>query len=152
MNKSNGNIEFRQGLSSEDFKPFPSSEHTIVVMDDLQMSALNNIFIANLFSRESHHTNISVLLILQNLFHQGKYCRDISLNTHYFILFKNHRDTQQMKLLGRLLGIQKKLLHVYLDATKSPFGYLVIDLSPGIKDTYMLKTAIFPDEDTILYK
>ena len=66
------------------------------MIDDMQASALNNICIANLFSRESHHRNISVILILQNLFHQGKYCRDISLNTHYFFLFKNPRDIHKL--------------------------------------------------------
>ena len=87
---------------------------------------------------------------MQNLFHQGKYCRDISLNTHYFILFKNPRDIQQIKLLGRQLG--KKLLNVYLDATEDPFGYLLIDLSPGKKDSYMLRSRIFPAEHMIIYK
>ena len=147
------NIEFRQGLpSEEDLNQFPKSEHSLVVIDDLQIPALNNIFIANLFGRESHHRNVSVILILQNLFHQGKYCRDISLNTHYFILFKNPRDTQQIRLLGRQLGIQKKLVSAYMDATETPFGYLLIDLSPGSNDSYMLKSRIFPDEDTVVYK
>ena len=102
------NIEFRQGLpSEEDFKPIYTSEHSIVIIDDLQISALSNIFITNVISRESHHRNISVILNLQNLFPQRKYCRDISLNTHYFILFKNPRDTQQIKILGRQLGMPK---------------------------------------------
>ena len=150
---SNDNIEFRQGLpSEEDFKQNYTSEHSIVVIDDLQISALSSIFIANLFSRESHHRNISVVLILQNLFHQGKYCRDISLNSHYFILFKNPRDTQQIKLLGRQIGMPKKLLHVYLDASKEPFGYLLIDLSPGNNDSYMLRGHVFPDEHMFVDK
>ena len=146
-------VEFRQGLPTEqDFKSYPNDDQCIVVIDDLQVSALNNIFIANLFSRESHHRNISVILILQNLFHQGKYCQDISLNAHYFILFKNPRDIQQINLLGRQLGMSKKLLEVYLDATLEPFGYLLIDLSPGNSDSYMLRSHIFPDEHTIIYK
>ena len=149
----NNNIEFRQGLpSEEDFKSNNTSDQSIVIIDDLQISASSNIFIANLFSREPHHRNISVVLILQNLFHQGKYCRDISLNTHYFILFKNPRDTQQIKLLGRQLGMPKKLLDVYLDATKEPFGYLLINLSPGNIDSYMLRGCIFPGEDLVIYK
>ena len=97
------------------------------------------LFIANLFSRESHHRNITLILILQNLFHQGKYCRDISLNTHYFILFKNPRDIQPIKLLGRQLGTQKNTLEVYLDANQHAFGYLLIDLSPGSNDSFMLR-------------
>ena len=151
--EENTDIEYRQGLPTEqDFKSYPKDEQCIVVIDDMQVSALNNIFIANLFSRDSHHRNISVILILQNLFHQGKYCRDISLNTHYFILFKNPRDIQQIKLLGRQLGMQNKLVDVYLDATADPFGYLLIDLSPGNKDSYMLRRHIFPAEHMIIYK
>ena len=151
--EENTDIEYRQGLPTEqDFKSYPKDEQCIVVIDDMQVSALNNIFIANLFSRDSHHRNISVILILQNLFHQGKYCRDISLNTHYFILFKNPRDIQQIKLLGRQLGMQNKLVDVYLDATADPFGYLLIDLSPGNKDSYMLRSHIFPAEHMIIYK
>ena len=69
-----------------------------------------------------------------------------------FILFKNPRDIQQIKLLGRKLGMQKKLLDVYLDATEDPFGYLLIDLSPGNKVSYMLRSRIFPAEHTIIYK
>ena len=86
---------------------FSRDENQIIVIDDMQTAALNDIFMANLFIRESHHRDISIILILKNLFQQGKYCRDIPLNTHYFILFKNSRDIQQIKLLGRQLGIQK---------------------------------------------
>ena len=149
----NSEIEYRQGLpSEEDFKEYPNDEQCLVVIDDMQFSALSNLFIANLFSRESHHRNISVILILQNLFHQGKYCRDISLNTHYFILFKSPRDIPQIKLLGRQLGMHTKLLEVYLDATRDGFGYLLIDLSPGNSDSYRFRSHIFPDEHTIVYK
>ena len=39
-----------------------------------------------------------------------------------------------------------------MDANETPFGYLLIDLSPGSNDTYMLKIRIFPDDDTVVYK
>ena len=54
---------------------------------------MNDPFIANLFSWESDLKKLSAILLLQNLFHQGKYGRDISLNAQYLILFKNIRDT-----------------------------------------------------------
>ena len=73
----------------------------------MQIKAMNDPYIANLFSRESHHRNLTVILLLQNLFHQGKYGRDVSLNSHYFILFKNIRDTNQIKVSGNQLGIKK---------------------------------------------
>jgi len=48
----------------------------LMILDDL----LNDVYskqVCDLFTRGSHHTNISVILITQNLFHQGRYCRDI---------------------------------------------------------------------------
>jgi hypothetical protein len=47
---------------------------------------------ASLFTKKSHHRNISVMYIEQNLFHKGKNHRTISLNAHYMVLFKNPRD------------------------------------------------------------
>ena len=42
-------IEYRQGVPTEqDFQSYPNDEQCIVVIDDMQISALNNNFIANL--------------------------------------------------------------------------------------------------------
>jgi len=40
-------------------------------------------------TRGSQHRNISVILITQDLFHHGRYCRDISLNAKYMVVLKN---------------------------------------------------------------
>jgi hypothetical protein len=53
------------------------------------------------FTRGCHHRNISVIVITQNLFHQGVYCGDISLNTKYLVLLKTPRDTHQFSHLAR---------------------------------------------------
>ena len=146
-------IEFIKDIpNQESIEKISNNLHNLIIIDDLQTSALNSEFIANLFSRESHHRNISVFLILQNLFHQGKYSCDISLNSHYFILFKNIRDYNQIKYLGNQMGIGKKLTEAYLDATAEPFSYLLIDLSPLSDSSYMLRSNILPDEYVTVYK
>ena len=146
------NLEFIKDLpTNEHLESIADDKHNLIVIDDLKLLALNT-FIANLFSIEAHHKNISVFLILQNLFHQGRYCRDISLNTHYFILLKNPRDINQIKHLGSQLGIHKKLLEAYLDATGQPFSYLMVDLSPGSDSSYMLRSNIFPEELAMVNK
>ena len=38
---------------------------------------------------EYSDSNLSVILLLQNLFYNGKEIWNISLNTHYIVLFKN---------------------------------------------------------------
>ena len=45
--------------------------------------------IVDLFTKGCHHRNVSILYLTQNVFPQGKACRDISLNTQYLVLFNN---------------------------------------------------------------
>jgi hypothetical protein len=74
---------------------------------------------------------MSIIFVTQNLFKQGKAMRDIALNCQVQVLFKNPRDVNQVKLLGRQLGIP--LLHLaYTKAVKKPFG-APGDKLPGIR-------------------
>ena len=147
------NVSFTKGLPNEDIiEKISDSNHDLLILDNMQMSALNSSFIANLFSRESHHKNLSVFLILQNFFHQGKYGQDISLNSHYLVLFRNKRDKNIIKILGTQIGLGKELENVYMDATNEVYGYIMIDLTPSGESTYMLRLHIFPDEYLIVYK
>ena len=57
--------------------------------------------ILDLFTKGSHHKNISVIFIMQNIFHKGKSQRDIRLNTKYIVLYKNPRDRAQIQHLAR---------------------------------------------------
>ena len=71
-----------------------------MILDDL----LNDVYsrqVCDLFTKGSHCRNIRVILITQNLFHQGRYSRDISLNAEYLVLLKNVRDKKQFTLLER---------------------------------------------------
>ena len=56
-----------------------------VVIDDL-MDEVNGQT-DELYTKHSHHLNISVFFVVQNLF--KKQLRTMSLNTHYLFLFKN---------------------------------------------------------------
>ena len=84
----------------------------------------------NLFARGSHRRNLSVIYIVQNLFHQGKGNHSISLNSHYLMLFKNPRDKLQIFNLAKQTypGQTDFFLNQFEEAVKRPFGYLLIDL------------------------
>lgn len=58
---------------------------------------------ANLFTRECHHQNISVIFITQNIFHQGQYARDISLNCSHLCIMNNPLYRSQFQYLARQL-------------------------------------------------
>jgi hypothetical protein len=149
-------VSFHEGIPEEDtIKEFGSrNNHKIIILDDLMSKATSSPTILDLFCQFSHHLNISVIFITQNIFHAGKCSRSLNLNSHYYILFKNKRDVNQIKTLGRQLFPGKKdvLLNSYLDATSSPFGYLLVDLHPKSDDKFTMRTNIFPeDQDMIVY-
>jgi len=56
--------EFHQGLPN--IEGFDGREPTLVIIDDLMQET--NDTVANMFSKGSHHRNISVVFLAQNLF------------------------------------------------------------------------------------
>ena len=118
------------------------------MFDDQMIDASKDKRIVNLFTRGSHHRNLSVIYIVQNLFHQGKGSRSISLNSHYLVLFKNPRDKLQILTLAKQMypGQTDFFLNQYEEAVKRPFGYLLIDLKTTTQDNCRLRTNVLPSE------
>ena len=69
----------------------PENVPKVIVLNDLMDCAYSTKF-SELFTKGSHHCNISLVLITQNLFHQVPSSRDISLNSKYIVVFKDPRD------------------------------------------------------------
>lgn len=115
----------------------------LIIIDDLMREAENNV--VDLFTKGSHHHNISVIFVTQNIFNQGKGRRDISLNAHYIVCFKNPRDKQQIRTLSSQIHPEnpKYIQESYIDATATPHGYLLLDLKQSTPDLYRFRTSIF---------
>jgi len=143
-------VHFNEGVPT-DFQN-ARGRPCLVILDDL----LNDVYskqVYDTFTNGSHHRNISVILIIKNLFHQGLYCRDISLNAKYLVLLKNVRDENQFMFLARQVYPENSasFYKAYLDVTQRPHGYLLLDLSQDTDDRLHLRTDIFPTEKTIAY-
>ena len=107
-----------------------------------------------MFILGSHHLNISVFYLTQNIFHQGKYSKTISLNTQYLALFKSPRDSSQINYLARQVfpSTPQALTEAYQDATESePYGYLFLDLTQECKQIFRMRTHITHEHYTIVY-
>jgi len=96
-------VTFHRGLPNEEqFKEWTDIVgHKLLVIDDCMTEGVNSMEIMKMFCVNSHHNNISVLFLVQYIFQKGKVMRTLSLNTHYFILFRNYRDQLQVETLGR---------------------------------------------------
>ena len=119
----------------------------LIILDDL----LNEVYskdVCDLLTKGSHHRNISVILITQNLFHQGRFCRDISLNVKYSFALKNVRDKSQFQYLARQVHPEDSdsSYKSYLEATESPHGYVILDFAQDTDDRFRNRTNVFPDE------
>jgi len=65
------------------------------------MDSVYSTRVSQLFTKGSHHRNVSLVLVTQNMFHQGPSSHDISLNSKYIVVFKNPRDKTQIVHLAR---------------------------------------------------
>ena len=134
-------VIFMEGVP--DLEVFRDNKARILILDDL-MNQQNEDFV-ELFTRISHHNNVTVIYITQNLFNGRKGTRDMSLNAHYIVFFKNPRDKNQITYLARQVFPEnpKYLQESYVDATKIPHGYLLIDLTQATNDNFRIRTNIF---------
>lgn len=148
-------IKFIEGLpdSFTDEGLFPPNQHNLLVVDDSMLMGSNSEELAKTFIEYRHHRNLSVFFLVQNLFHQGKFSRVISLNSNYMILFKNPRDRLQIKFMANQMYPTNKLffLQSYEDATRNPHGYLLVDLTANCPDAFRLRSGLMPDEWPVIY-
>lgn len=128
--------------------------NTLFIIDDLMSECGGDKRLTHLFTRGSHHLNLSVIFITQNFFHKGKEMREITLNAHYLLLCKNRRDMSQVTHLGKQLFPRnlKFFQEVYEDATKKPFSYLFIDLRSETPEELRLRTEILPNQMQYVYQ
>lgn len=142
-------VEFVEGLPV--INQFDGKQRILLVIDDLLSETGDSV--EKIFTKGSHHRNISVIFLSQNLFYKSKQNRTMSLNAHYLVLFKNPRDSMQVATLARQMypGKNKFLLEAFKDATEKPYGYLLIDLKADTEERYRIRTNIFANERQYVY-
>jgi len=77
---------------------FDDRQPTLLIIEDL-LSETNQL-VSDIFTKISHHRNISVINMTQNVFDKNKFATTISLNAHYLVLFKNPGDANQFDVLS----------------------------------------------------
>ena len=147
------NVEFIQGVP--DNLEFDPKLNNVLILDDLMEECKDNKNVASYFTRRSHHENISVIFLTQNVFMQGKCVRDISLNCNYLILFDNPRDRQQIRVVGQQMfpkNIQG-FMEIFNDAVtgKSGYKYILYDFKPDAEERMRIQTGIIPGDERIIY-
>lgn len=119
--------------------------HDLIVLDDLLHESKNSQDVTSMFTRAAHHSPAFIVYIMQNLFPPGKEARTRSLNTHYYVIFKNPRDKSQIEFLARQIAPHKSkaLIAAFESATAKAHSYLFLDLTQECPDFLRYRGNIF---------
>ena len=139
-------LTFHEGLP-QNFDQI--SPRTLLIIDDLQTTDSSiGRRITDTFTKHSHHQDMDVIYLVQNLFTNTPHHRTCNLNSQYLIVFKNPRDKLQISCLSRQVFPEdnKFLMTCYKEASARPHGYLFLDLKQGTSDHLRVRDSIFSEE------
>ena len=118
-------------------KELALGQRIFVIFDDL-INSKSLVDIATLFTVDGRHMNMSMAFLTQRMFVNNEHFRQISQNCDYFCIFKNPRNSSEIRTLAQQLTPGSlELIEIYKEATKNPFSYLLINLTqecdPNVK-------------------
>jgi hypothetical protein len=122
----------------------------LLILDDLLFD-VDERWLANLYTKRSHHENFGIIMLTQNLF--DKKVKVPRLNSMYIILMRSPSSLLSIRNLGSQLYPRRVgfFLDAYRKATANSYGYLLIDMHPSSLPALRLRTSIFPSEATSLF-
>ena len=131
-----GFIEDNENIIQQ-IKEIALGQKIFVIFDDL-INSKSLVDIATLFTVDGRHMNMSMMFLTQRMFVNNEHFRQISQNCDYFCVFKNPRNSSEIRTLAQQLTPGSlNLIEIYKEATKNPFSYLLINLTqqcdPNVK-------------------
>ena len=78
-------VQFHEGIPESDHLKSWFLKGGLLVLDDLMAEGGEDKALLHLFTKHSHHQNITMLYLCQDMFPPGKYAKSISRNAHYIV-------------------------------------------------------------------
>ena len=129
------NLKFIQGVDFELIENLPNNGTKYLLIFDDSCEEISNSKHFVKVATAGRHRGLNTIYIKHNLFHQSKLGRDVDLQNTHIVLFKSPRDVLQINTLSQQLGLGSQLKEWYQDATSTPYGHLLIDLTPKTVDS-----------------
>lgn len=143
-------VQFIEGIPDSKFLKEETTVPKLIILDDLMENVKKNT-LSQIFTKGSHHWNISCIHIIQNLFYDG--LRTSRVNAQYLFLLKNPSDKLQAMNLAKQIFPKNTqyFMEAYENACEQPHGYLLVDLNQNTPETLRLRTRIFPGQLQVVY-
>ena len=131
-------ITFIQSLNPDKMK---TSEPSLLVIDDLLLST--NKDVVEMFILGSHHKQISLFYLSQNLFPDCSLFRTMSNNAHYFVIFNNKRNSTQIHRIAHQVYMGKdvqRIKNAYKRIQQQHWGFMVLTFVPELPEELTVVT------------
>lgn len=143
-------VEFVKNLPDDLMSQFDGTIPTWIILDDLMMKAIESEEVALMFTQGSHHLNLSVIFLVQNLFVKGKYsdrAQSIYKNVHYGVFFYNPRDKVIMMNFAKQFAPRKTnaLMKEFDRIVAIPYNPMVIDFKQDTPEEVRIMSNVFGD-------
>ena len=130
-------------------KELALGQRVFVIFDDL-INSKSLVDIATLFTVDGRHMNMSMAFLTQRMFVNNEHFRQISQNCDYFCVFKNPRNSSEIRTLAQQLTPGSlDLIEIYKEATKNPFSYLLINLTQECDPSLKYLSHIFDENHSL---
>lgn len=153
-NITDPDVHLMKGLPTREQlqKIYEKPNHKLICIDDLLFKITHNSIIHELFFIKGHHEHVSILFITQLLFNQ--HLKTLSQNTHYYVFMRSVRNSSQVIKLGSQLGMLERVKNAFNHILRDNevYTHLLIDLNPQSHIDYSVRSHIFNDQITIVYK
>ena len=136
-------VSYQTGLPTlELLTSMPSN--SVVVLDDLMDKCCSSETIDHLFRVISGKRKLSVMIMTQNYFAQGKYGRNIRNSCNYTVLLRNCCDATINRRAVRAMGLTKPFDIAESSCQNEEYPYIFIDQSQkGQVSGFQIYTDIF---------
>lgn len=153
-------VQFFQGLPElSSIQEMDSSVPKVIVIDDQQKAVDDKSDIINsLFTVDSHHSQITIIFIVQNIFLNAKQMRSTVENANYVVYFKGGRSAQKTTTIASQIwgwegtaSFMNWVRNIAFSTEKVDFPYLMFDMHNKTPAWAQLKTNVFPGECNTFY-
>ena len=143
-----GFIEDNENVVQQ-LKELALGQRVFVIFDDL-INSKSLVDIATLFTVDGRHMNMSMAFLTQRMFVNNEHFRQISQNCDYFCIFKNPRNSSEIRTLAQQLTPGSlDLIEIYKEATKNPFSYLLINLTQECDPSVKYLSHVFDENHSL---
>lgn len=148
-----GEVDFHQGIPNDldKINLNTKEKHLLLILDDMMHAISKNSKAEQMFTQDSHHSNVSVVFITQNIFYNSPIIRTMNLNCTYLIVTKSTRTKAQTVHLADQMRLRDEVVAAMEDMEREQYAYMLIDMSPHQTSSIKVKRNIFPGEVTIGY-